>query len=267
MKHAGPAVLFMIQDYEWMPPLEGRLSGLGILTDRVDSIRELNERWTLEPPDWVVVEADLARVMAAHLAPSAWDRSAGPSILIVSERPQEDLGEVERRLGSFSPSVRIVSSGMLFEEITGSLQRKLPKTAPSRGFPATILCVDDDTLYLKALARRLTRYGYRVHVSASASQALEAAVLLRPTLAIVDIMMPGMDGLELTERFSRMSTGPLPVVLLTGLDSEESALEGFRRGARYLLRKGCDPGKVLDVIDYFVGDLDDRKRQALKERL
>jgi DNA-binding response OmpR family regulator len=267
MIDSAPAVLLMIQDYDWMPQLEGRLRQSGIRVDRVDSIRELEERWTRESPDWIVVGADVSGVVAAHLAPPASNRNSDSSILVVSENFQQDQGETQRKLGHLSPSVRIVSPEMVFGEISGSLQGKLLKGVPSGRYPATILCVDDDPLYLRGLTRRLTRYGYRVHASPSSTQALEAAVLLRPTLAIVDIRMPGMDGLELTERFSEMSTGPLPVVLLTGLDSEQTALEGFRRGARYLLRKSCNPGKVLDVVDYFVGDLNEREREALKERL
>lgn len=267
MKNPAPVVLFMIQEYEWIPALTGLLSELGVRVERVDSIRELQERWTKDSPDWVVVDAALSRVLAAHLTLPRGGTSTSPGLVIVSESLRENLAEVERRLARFASSVRTLSPVEVFGEISRSLQRKLPRPGATKAEPATILCVDDDPLYLKALARRLTLHGYRVLESPSASEALEAAFRARPDLAIVDILMPGTDGLELTERFSRLSSGPLPVVLLTGVDSEEAALEGFRRGARYLLRKSCDPNKVLDVVDYFVGDLDDQERRAIKERL
>jgi DNA-binding response OmpR family regulator len=130
-----------------------------------------------------------------------------------------------------------------------------------------ILCVDDDSPYLRALERALTRRGYRVLACGSASDALKAVSKDRPALAIVDIMMPGMDGLQLTGRLSHWDGGSIPVVLLTGLSSDETMYHGFTEGARYLLEKPCEPGKILDVVDYFAGDLDEEERRKLKERL
>ncbi|HLY10682.1 MAG TPA: response regulator [Planctomycetota bacterium] len=267
MTHSSPMALFMIQEYDWMPALEELLGELGIHVDRVDSIQELSARWTEDPPLWIVVEADLARVLADHWSPLARRRRSSPSILIVSQGLLEDLGEVEEKLAAFSSSVRTVSPVEIPGELTRSLGPNRPGTGPAKLNPATILCVDDDPRCLKALARRLVRHGYQVHASSSGPQAIEAAARVRPDLAIVDVRMPDMGGLELTERFSRISSKMLPVVLLTGSDSEETAVEGFRRGALYLLHKSDDPGKVLEVVDYFVGDLDEPERQVLRERL
>lgn len=130
-----------------------------------------------------------------------------------------------------------------------------------------ILCVDDDTPYLRSLERSLTRHGYRVLACGSASDALEAVSKDRPALAIVDIMMPGMGGLELTGRLSHWAGGSIPVVLLTGLSSDETLYHGFTEGARYVIEKACEPAKILDVVDYFAGDLDPEGRRKLKERL
>ena len=130
-----------------------------------------------------------------------------------------------------------------------------------------ILCVDDDPLYLKSLGRSLTGHGYRVRLCESASRALEALASDRPALALVDIMLPGMDGIELTGRLSHWEGGSIPVVLLTGLASEEAMYNGFSQGAHYLLEKSCERGKIFDVVDYFAGDLKDEERRALKERL
>ena len=130
-----------------------------------------------------------------------------------------------------------------------------------------ILCVDDDPPELHSLERTIGRHGYRVQGCQSASEALDAVAKDRPALAIVDIMMPGMDGLELTRRLAHWDDGPIPVVLLTGLGSEEARYQGFVEGAQFVVDKPCEPRKILDVVDYFAGDLDDEERQKLKERL
>ncbi|HLF92937.1 MAG TPA: response regulator [Planctomycetota bacterium] len=130
-----------------------------------------------------------------------------------------------------------------------------------------ILCVDDDAQYLRSLARSLTGRGYRVKSCTSASQALEAARADRPALAIVDVLMPGMDGLQLTARLAHWEGGPIPVVLHTGYASEETFFQGFFEGARYVVEKPCGPEKLLDVVDYFAGDLGEEERRVLKERL
>jgi two-component system OmpR family response regulator len=130
-----------------------------------------------------------------------------------------------------------------------------------------ILCVDDESPYLRSLERTLARHGYRVLACASASDALETVSKVRPALAVVDIMMPGMDGLELTHRLSHWDGGPIPVVLLTGLVSEETRYRGFAEGASYLVEKPCEPARLLEVVDYFAGDLDAEARRKLKERL
>ncbi|MBI3857841.1 MAG: response regulator [Planctomycetes bacterium] len=120
---------------------------------------------------------------------------------------------------------------------------------------------------MRSLDRDLTRHGYEVLTAGSARQALESVSRFRPSLALVDIMMPGMDGLELADKLSHRKSGAIPVVLLTALDSEETVYQGFSRGARYLIHKTREADKLLDVVDFFVGDLSDEEREALKTKL
>lgn len=130
-----------------------------------------------------------------------------------------------------------------------------------------VLCVDDDSRYLKSLTRSLSGRGYRVQAFESGRRALESIERDRPAVAVVDVMMPDMDGLELTRRLTHLDGSPIPVVLLTGWPSEETTYRGYFEGARYLIEKPCEPEKILDAVDYFAGDLSDEEREALKERL
>ena len=91
-----------------------------------------------------------------------------------------------------------------------------------------ILLVDDDTTLLSVLARRLTREGFEVRTASTALGALTALERGWPALLVVDLMMPGIDGVELCRRVKRIAD--LPIIVLSAVDSDESkvrALEGY----------------------------------------
>lgn len=137
--------------------------------------------------------------------------------------------------------------------------REPPSRAP------LLLCVDDDPLFLRSLGRTLGRRGYRIVPCESADQALKSLRRARPDLAIVDVMMPGMDGLELMDTLTQRNR--VPVILLSALTTDEVCYEGHRRGAAFCLTKPCEPDRLLDAVDYLVGDLTEEDRRILKERL
>jgi DNA-binding response OmpR family regulator len=87
-----------------------------------------------------------------------------------------------------------------------------------------------------------------------------------PNFALLDIMMPGMDGLDLAEKIRETTRGQTPVVFVTALESEEAFYQGHERGGCYVLAKTDKPQKVLDVVDYLAGDLDESERQLLKSQ-
>ena len=98
----------------------------------------------------------------------------------------------------------------------------LPSARPA------LLLVDDDPSHLSPLARRLEREGFDVRTASSGPAALEALERGWPSLVIVDLMMPGMDGIQLAQRIKRIADLPLIVVsAVTADDSKVSALEDF----------------------------------------
>jgi len=133
--------------------------------------------------------------------------------------------------------------------------------------PHTILCVDDDRPYLASLARFLRRRGYEVSCHESAREALAALSEIRPDLAIVDLMMPVIDGLTLTKRIHRDFKGEVPVVVLTALDSKEIYHRARESGASYCLTKPCKPENFLNIVDFIAGDLDPDERELLRNRI
>jgi DNA-binding response OmpR family regulator len=91
-----------------------------------------------------------------------------------------------------------------------------------------ILVVDDDATLLRFFSDYMTSEGFEVLTARQGEEALKILFAERPHLAVVDVMMPGMDGWELCARVREMSS--TPIILLTAKSSEIDKLRGFRLG-------------------------------------
>ncbi len=109
---------------------------------------------------------------------------------------------------------------------------------------ATILVVDDDDRLRALLSRYLAENGFRVTTAASAAEAREKLRFLQPELMVLDVMMPGESGLELTESLRR-DNADVPVLLLTARGAPEDRIAGFEAGADDYLPKPFDPKELL----------------------
>jgi DNA-binding NtrC family response regulator len=102
--------------------------------------------------------------------------------------------------------------------------------------PARLLLVDDEVGYLDVLAKRLTRRGFEVTTASSGSEAIRALRQWEFDLAVVDLKMEDMDGIEVLKVFRKMDPS-LKVIMLTGHGSERAAREGISHGAfDYLIK-------------------------------
>jgi two-component system, OmpR family, response regulator ChvI len=99
----------------------------------------------------------------------------------------------------------------------------------------TIALVDDDRNILDSVAIALEGEGYRVQTYADGATALDGLKSNPPDLAIFDIKMPRMDGMELLRRFRQKSD--VPVIFLTSKDEEIDELFGLKMGADDFIRK------------------------------
>lgn len=109
-----------------------------------------------------------------------------------------------------------------------------------------LLVVDDDQEFRDTLRTRFARRGFEVRSAASGEEAMEVAELRNFDVAIFDIMMPGMSGLELLKRF-KSRHAECEVVLLTGQGSIETAVEAMKLGAYDYLQKPF-PLKDLEAV-------------------
>lgn len=89
-----------------------------------------------------------------------------------------------------------------------------------------ILIVDDDQVLLRALTDTFTRAGYFVNQATDGKEALESALAGRPDLILLDIYMPGMDGLTMMKKLR--AEGPwgkhVPIILLTNLSADDERI-------------------------------------------
>lgn len=99
-----------------------------------------------------------------------------------------------------------------------------------------LLIVDDDAEYRATVARRFSRRGYRVQEAPDGETALELAARRQYQVAVVDLVMPGLSGLELLQKL-KAGSPDCEVVLLTGQGTIETAVEAMKRGAHDFLTK------------------------------
>ena len=106
-----------------------------------------------------------------------------------------------------------------------------------------LLVVDDDERISNLLSQYLINKGFIVSIANSADQARSKIHLIRYDLIILDIMMPGDDGLTLTKEIRESSD--IPIILLTAKSGMESKIEGFEIGADDYLTKPFNPKELL----------------------
>ena len=106
-----------------------------------------------------------------------------------------------------------------------------------------LLVVDDDERISNLLSQYLINKGFIVSIANSADQARSKIQLIKYDLIILDIMMPGDDGLTLTKEIRESSD--IPIILLTAKSGMESKIEGFEIGADDYLTKPFNPKELL----------------------
>ena len=115
----------------------------------------------------------------------------------------------------------------------------------------TVLAVDDDVpLNLLLVEKMLSRYKFRVKKANSGSEALEMIKEELPSVVLLDLLMPNMDGYEVLARLRADSqTKDLPVIILTALNSDADIIRGFKAGANDFITKPIIMDKLVKSIE------------------
>ncbi|MFF6827657.1 response regulator transcription factor [Streptomyces longwoodensis] len=119
-----------------------------------------------------------------------------------------------------------------------------PTPTPTPARPARILVVDDDPTVAEVVTGYLDRAGYVVDRAGDGPAALARAAGHRPDLVVLDLMLPGMDGLEVCRRM-RADSGPVPVIMLTARGDEDDRILGLEVGADDYVTKPFSPRELV----------------------
>ena len=117
-----------------------------------------------------------------------------------------------------------------------------------------VLVADDDPDILDLVRYRLERSGYQVATATDGAEAVRLAGELSPALAVLDVMMPSLDGLEATRRLrGDPATARIPVILLTAKAQDADVQEGFLAGADDYIRKPFSPRELSARVQAVLG--------------
>ncbi|MEA2154660.1 MAG: hypothetical protein QOE11_800 [Solirubrobacteraceae bacterium] len=112
-----------------------------------------------------------------------------------------------------------------------------------------VLVVDDEPTIAEIVARYLERAGYETRVAADGNAALARVSTWHPDLVVLDLMLPGIDGLEVMRRL-RETAGPrVAIILLTARGEESDRIDGLRLGADDYVVKPFSPAELVARVD------------------
>lgn len=120
----------------------------------------------------------------------------------------------------------------------------------------TVLVVDDDPAVRQYIGDILELEGHTVRTASDGYQALREIDAERPDCVLLDIMMPGMSGLEVLTTVRQTAAGAdLPIVIITAAAETEYAWQAWDAGADFFLAKPFDADQLLHYLDYLFASL------------
>jgi two-component system, OmpR family, response regulator ResD len=113
----------------------------------------------------------------------------------------------------------------------------------------SVLVVDDEPTIGEVVCRYLQRAGYETHVALDGIEAVEAAAARDPDLIVLDLMLPGLDGLEAMRRIRANGRRRTAVIMLTARGEESDRVIGLRLGADDYIVKPFSPAELVARVD------------------
>jgi len=123
----------------------------------------------------------------------------------------------------------------------------MSETTSNPAEPIRILLVDDEKAYIEVLAKRLQKRGITVTKAYSGTEGIQSLRKEDFDVAVLDLKMEDMDGLEVLKMFKKMDPH-LAVIMLTGHGSADAAKQGMELGAFDYLSKPCELDELLAKI-------------------
>jgi len=114
---------------------------------------------------------------------------------------------------------------------------------------AVVLVVDDEPTIVEIVGRYIERAGFETYTAPDGYKALDVATAHRPDLVVLDVMLPGIDGIEVMERLQERPGPPIAVILLTARGEESDRLVGLRNGADDYVVKPFSPAELVARVE------------------
>jgi len=111
-----------------------------------------------------------------------------------------------------------------------------------------VLLVDDEKEFVTTLAERLELRGFQVLIATDGEEALRFFDTDLPQVVVLDLMMPGLSGMEVLERIKAIDS-KIPVILLTGHDATKNGIRGMQLGALDYLMKPIDINELISKLN------------------
>ena len=125
---------------------------------------------------------------------------------------------------------------------------------------ASILIADDDPDILLLLSVYFERAGYDVAQARNGSEALQLATEQLPSIAMLDVTMPGLDGFEVTRALrENAATRSMPVILLTARAQATDVAQGMAAGADEYVKKPFEAADLIDRVERLLRDVPARR--------
>lgn len=211
-------------------------------------------------PDLVVLDRDLPVMSGSAVLAKIRAASAVPVVILTGHDAETDA---ERYLKAGATAFLSKGDGLLpaLDEIDRVLGVKkapaVPRPAPAPATPprgktnGLVLLVDDDIPFKRALARLLSDDGYEVLQADDGERAVQLALVRRPDVAVLDISMPGLDGVAVLRELAPEMPGT-GFIMLSGRDDGDVARACLEIGALDYLTKPADIEKLEGIIGTFL---------------
>jgi two-component system alkaline phosphatase synthesis response regulator PhoP len=125
---------------------------------------------------------------------------------------------------------------------------------------ASILIADDDPDILLLLSVYFERAGYEVAQARNGSEALQLATEQLPSIAMLDVTMPGLDGFEVTRALrENAATRTMPVILLTARAQATDVAQGMAAGADEYVKKPFEAADLIERVERLLRDVPGRR--------
>jgi twitching motility two-component system response regulator PilH len=119
---------------------------------------------------------------------------------------------------------------------------------------ATVLVVDDNEDNVRIVSTILLARGFEVRIARDGKAALDSIRQQRPDLVLLDVMMPGLDGMQVLDHIKGdPHTAGIPVVMVTARTEDRDVLDGYRYGADYYVTKPFTSRQLLYAISLVLG--------------